>query len=178
MENLIKVANLLETSLIKEGAKDRVSRNKVNKMLEKAKTEYGKLKSSLDNLEDQDSKLQIQLTNTRHLTNEARQRVIKLHKAIQSMDLASATDAIFYNDDSSDIGYIIRGKEYHLDINDAGDMVLHPMRQFRSERKSKNSDAQCADDCVDLTHSHESADKEELTEEALDSLYNSLLSHE
>lgn len=132
---LFDLSQEFEYSLAKTAAKDRLGRNKVNKALEKAKKEYANHKGNLDQLEAQDSKLRIQLDNTRKSTNDARKRVITLHKAMQNMDLANASDAVFYNDNSEDIGYIIGGKEYHLKMDEEGEMELVPMRHFRSERK-------------------------------------------
>lgn len=192
MTKLAEVSQFFTNQLTKNAAKDRLGRNKVNKSLEKAKKEYSGHKTNLDQLEAQDGKLRVQLDNTRKLTNDARRRVMTLHKAMQSMDLANASDAIFYNDDSSDIGYIIDGKEYHLETDDTGEMKLIPMRQHRSERKKSlqeeelpAEDLGCAEDCMELDHGHEpkeeaTAEEEEdcgdyqMSDDELDALYQSL----
>lgn len=183
MKKIAKVAGIYEATLVKEAAKERASRKQVDKMLGKAKSEYAKYKGQLDLLEAEDAKRKAQLDVTRRQTNDLRQKVMKMHKAMQCMDLANASDAVFYNDDSSDIGYIISGKEFHLEIDENGEMSLHPMRKFRSERKSSKKDENCAEDCMDASHGHPVAEDESLakdedfnvTDEDLDDLYASLL---
>lgn len=194
MNKLAEVSLFFTNQLTKTAAKDRLGRNKVNKSLEKAKKEYSGHKTNLDQLEAQDGKLRVQLDNTRKLTNDARRRVMTLHKAMQNMDLANASDAVFYNDDSNDIGYIIDSKEYHLETDEAGEMKLVPMRHHRSERKKSlqgdeavAEDSGCAEDCMEADHGHEPKEeapveeKEEcgddyqMSDDELDALYQSLI---
>lgn len=181
MKKIAEVAGIYEATLVKEAAKERASRKQVDKMLGKAKAEYAKYKGQLDVLEAEDAKRKAQLDVTRRQTNDLRQKVMKMHKAMQCMDLANASDAVFYNDDSADIGYIISGKEFHLEIDEHGEMNLHPMRKFRSERKSSKKDENCAEDCMDASHGHVSAEDNDsaedfnVTDEDLDDLYSSLL---
>lgn len=114
------------------GAKERLSRNKMQKALEKAKLEHKRLKENLDYLEVNDRKLKEQLEKTRSAHSDARSRILQLHKGLQHMDLANADDAVFYDDD---IGYVIKGKEYHLDVDDVGDLRLTPMNKWRKAQK-------------------------------------------
>ena len=179
IKELFALASEFETkALSKTAAKERVSRGKISKQLEKAKADYGRLKDSLDVMEANDAKLKSQLDETRKSTNEARQRILKMHKAMQNMDLSNANDAIFYNDESQDVGYVIDGKEFHLDIDDTGEVKLTPMGKHRKARKApkqeeqKVEDTHCADDeCGDESHGHEGKEKEE----DFDSLYASLV---
>lgn len=196
MKKLSEVADKFAAKLTKNAAKDKVSRSKVTKMLDRAKADYAKQKGQLDILEVEDSKRKIQLDNSRRSTNDLRQHIMKMHKTMQCMDLASASDAIFYNDDSKDIGYMIGGKEFHLEIDEQGEMKLIPMRNYRKDRKLSLSpkDENCAEDCADPEHEHsgeltplnidvKSADDDEdnsadqdyqLTDDDIEELYQSL----
>jgi len=186
MKKLANVADIYESKLTKLGARDRISRKHMSKKLEKAKKEYSKLKDQLDVLDAEDSKRKSQLDATRKNTNDVRKRVMDLHKSMQCMDLSNAQEAIFYNDDSSDVGYLINGKEYHIDFSDTGEMTPVEMRKHRKERKmSQKADANCAEDCAEPEHNHpeklestgdeNSADDMNMAEDDLDSLYADLL---
>jgi hypothetical protein len=179
--------------LMKTAAKEKMNRGKMSKTLERAKTEYGQLKKNLDMLEADDTKLKEKLESTRTGAAAARKKMMKIHKAMQCMDLANANDAIFYADDDEDVGYVINGKEFHLEVDNDGEVKLVPMSQHRKTKKSKK-DENCVDEgCADDAHAHVSkldkkskiqaedeaeADDEEDTDSGdgeFDDLYASLL---
>ena len=79
---------------------------------------------------------------------------MKMHKAMQTMDLANANDAVFYADDE-DVGYIINNKEYAVSIDDSGDVKFIPMNQHRKSKKAPKQDEACTDEnCTDDSHGH------------------------
>jgi hypothetical protein len=94
----------------------------------------------------------------------SRKHMLKLHKAVQSMDIANASDCIFYNDDSDDIGFVIRGKEYHLHIPEDGEVELVPMLQHRRSRKQKDEPTDVMNENGDV-----------VIDEDLDNLYADLV---
>jgi hypothetical protein len=134
--------------LTKTAAKEKMNRGRMGKSLEKTKADYAKYKRDLDVLEADDAKLKEKLDTARGGAAAARQRMLKLHKAMQHMDLASANDAVFYADDE-DVGYVINGKEYHLDVDDTGDVKLTPMNAHRKAKKGVKPDVGTAKDDED-----------------------------
>src|ERR1041384_4534004 len=103
-KDIFALASEYEKKITKTAGKQRLSRFRISKTLEKTK----KMKDSMDVLEANDAKLKAQLDGTRKNVQEARSRIMKMHKAMQNMDLANANDAIFYDGNSADdIGYVI-----------------------------------------------------------------------
>lgn len=168
IKDIYSVSEQFESAVNKFAAKEKISRKKLVSALEKAKANYSKIKANLDSLEAQDRKIQVALEKARTDCNDSRRHMLKMHKAIQNMDLASASDAIFY--DSEDIGYVIDSKEYHLDLNDSGEMVLVPMNKYRRDKKKeiKESEIEVAQDTSDEDDDQDFNDNDEGIE-ALDS---------
>lgn len=130
-----------ESGLAKTAAKEKVGRKQLSKDLEKSKARYRTLKSALDSMEAEAAKLNKKIEENRSVLQGERKKMVKLHDALQKMDLADASDCVFYDDDT---GYIVGGKEVHLDLNDAGDITITPMRAYRRSLREK-----------DLSHSSE-----------------------
>ncbi len=144
----------LEGGLEKTAAKDKIGRNKLSKILEKAKKEHSVNKRELDSLEAEDKKLREKLERSRKDTAVARSKVMKLHNAMQCMDVADASDVIFYDDD---VAYVVDAKEYHLEISVDGDIKLTPWREHRRSKKNeaKNEAAEEESDSNDTEPSEE-----------------------
>jgi len=157
VKEILRLAAQYENKLgsqVKTAAKEKVNRGRLAKKLERAKSDYSKLKSELDVLEANDSKLKQQLETTRSGAQKARKDIMQMHNAMQKMDLANANDAIFYADDE-DVGYVINGKEFHLDVDDTGDVKLTPMSAHRKSKKAPKKDEGCVDEnCADDSHMH------------------------
>lgn len=168
MTNIHLIAKNFQATLQKQAAKEKTSRKRLSKELEKAKLEYGKLKSLLDDLESKKSDLDIKLNKIKSECTSARKNMVKLHKTIQSMDISNASDAIFYNDESDDVGYVINGKEFHLDFDNDGELSLIPMLAHRRSKKQKDKEEAEAEE-LELDQDLASAEDE------LTKLYNDLL---
>ena len=50
------------------------------------------------------------------------------------MDLADCRHAVFYENDTNDVAYIMNGSEQHIDTDEAGDISFKPMKQYQLER--------------------------------------------
>jgi hypothetical protein len=168
----------------KYAAKEKITRKKIVSALEKAKTNYGKLKSSLDNLEAQAEKINSALEKTKSDCSAARKEMMKYHKTIQNMDLSNASDVTFY--ESGDVGYLINNTECHLDLDDVGDLRVVPMREHRKSKRQKpdtneapytnmSDDASDEDGGDASDQGQEYMDDINLTHDELDNLYASLL---
>lgn len=140
MDSLRKLSNHYQVKLISLAAKERTSKKKINKELERAKNEYSKHKSVVDDLEARKSDIERKLEVASGECAGARKKMLGLHKTIQHMDISNASDAVFYNDDYGDVGYVIGDKEYHLSINEDGEMSIVPMLTHRRNRKIKNQE--------------------------------------
>lgn len=172
-KSIFAVANEYKEKFAKTAGKQRLSRGRISKSLDKAKGEYAKLKDSMDVLEANDAKLRGQLEGTRKSVQEARSRIMKMHKAMQNMDLANANDAIFYDGNSADdIGYVINGKEFHLDISDDGEVNLTPMNKHRKSKKDELSSSKKEEEHKD---EHEANDDKKEDGEDFDDLYADLV---
>lgn len=148
----------VESGIEKIAAKDKVGRNKLSKILEKAKKEHSVNKRELDSLEAEDRKLRAKLEKCRKDTSVARGKVMKLHNAMQCMDVADASDVIFYDDD---VAYIVDSKEYHLEISADGDIKLTPWREHRRAKKNEKKEEVSEE-------TNDTADSEELNSEEQD----------
>lgn len=165
--DILKLAQEFETktqSLKKtSGGKERMSRAKMMKALEKAKNDHKSLKSTLDMLEANDAKLKGQLEQTKKDFQEARAKILKYHNGMQHSDLANASDVVFYDDDT---GYVIDGKEYHLDVDDgSGDLKLTLMSKHRKAKKAEKAEPCMDANCADDSHQHPKKEKDEEDEE-------------
>lgn len=116
--------------------KPSTSKAAISKLIDKAKAEFQKNKSEMDSLESQFTKLEAKLNQSREVTGTSRRKLMDLYNIIQMMDLSGATGIVQYNN-SNDIGYIINGKEYHIENNN-GDIKLHNMRAFRKDKKHES----------------------------------------
>lgn len=170
--DLNKIANNYSVKLTKLAAKDKLSRGKVSKSLEKDKAEYSKMKKTYDSLVAERDKLNEKVEALGATCQDFRKKIIKMHGALQKMDLSNASDAIFY--DTADIGYVIDGKEYHLEVDDMGDMKLVPMRQHRSSKKKEEYPE--ADDAMKQQENGEVfMEADDQLNADLDNLYDSLI---
>lgn len=120
----------------KTAAKERIPRKRVLHSLEKSKAEYQVHKKKRDMLAKQLDALQKELEKSDAFSGSARKKFLKLQKAVQNMDLADASDVVFYQN-SDDVGYVIDGREYHLDVNEFGELnqtpMLHHRRKLRQD---------------------------------------------
>lgn len=163
--SISKLAEQFAEKLNKMAAsKEQVPRKRLSKILEKEKLEYSKKKKMLDGLEAEAEKLNSKVDQLRGECQSDRKNIMKKHQALSNMDMANASDVIFYNDDSSDTGYVIDGKEYHLEIDDMGDLKLFPMRKHRAERKQKPEENEVSDQEPSM----------EVADEDVDNLYLNL----
>ena len=137
LNDIKSVASHFSEVLNKVASRDKVTKKKLYKDLDKAKSEHNKLKSIVDDLESKKNDAQSKLDKIKSEYTAARKNMIKLHKTIQSMDISNASDVIFYNDALSDVGYVIDNKEYNLEINDDGEVELVPMHQYRKSKRQK-----------------------------------------
>ncbi len=126
--------SLEEPVVVKTAAKDKITRAKVISNLEKVKKEYLVAKKQKDSLENEKMRIEMSLDKINSECSSARKRMQKLYQTVQHMDLTDAGAAIFY-EGSEDVGYVVDGKEFHLDIDNSGEMNLVPMNKFRRDRK-------------------------------------------
>lgn len=131
---ILEAAIAFEDVITKTAGKSKVSRNGIAKNIEKSKKTYKKLKSELDALEKEDAKRQKELNELRSRVSSLKKTIGNSHKVLQNLDVSNADDAVFYND-SDDVGYVIDGGEYHLEVKDDGELELTPMRQWRRSKK-------------------------------------------
>lgn len=131
---ILEAAIAFEEAISKTAGKSKVSRNGISKNIEKSKKTYKNLKSKLDILEKEDAKRQKELNELRSQVASLKKSIGNSHKVLQNLDVANADDAVFYND-SDDVGYVIDGGEYHLEVKDDGELELIPMRQWRRSKK-------------------------------------------
>lgn len=148
--------------------KTKMSRKQMAKNLEKSKAKFKHLKDALEVMEADDARLKNKLEQTRGALDSERQSIIKTHEALQKMDLADVDDAVFYDDD---IGYLINGKECHLEIGSNGHLVIIPMSQYK---KNKKEEAKALETPVEVEVEVESPKDDGIDEEALLELLNSL----
>jgi len=137
-DNLHKLSNYFEGKLVSLAAKERTNKKKINKEWEKSKAEYAKIKAIVDDLQGKKQDAEQKLESASNQCSAARKKMMGLMKTIQHMDISNASDAVFYNDDYGDVGYVIGNKEYHLSLNDDGEMSIVPMLTHRRNRKQQN----------------------------------------
>lgn len=170
MNNELKEAiAIFQEGVKKYAAKEKISRTKLNKALEKAKANYSKARTHLTALEKEYAKLESQLSASRAECNDARKHMNKLHNAAYNMDLSSATDAVFYQD-SDDVGYVVDGKEFYLEISDDGELNLTPWNKYRRDRKAKNEEVKRDNDEIALDENNA-----EISDEEFDQFYSNLV---
>jgi len=160
--------------LDKTVAKEKVNRKKVLNTYEKSKTEYLNHKKKLDLVEKQVDALQKELDKHKGLCGASRKTLLKLQKAVQNMDLANASDVIFYQN-SDDMGYIVDGKEYHLEVDQLGEIAKTPMLHHRrSLKKNQVSDAAEAFGNGEVVEMEEDEDEGEASDGETEELFVNL----
>lgn len=140
---LLEIANKIASKLgleddsltkIAAGNKTKMSRKQMVKQLEKSKNKYKQLKDVCDVMEAEDQKLKTKLEDFRKNLTSERKAILRMHEAMEKMDLADVNDAMFYDDD---IAYVMDGKEYHLEIDSDANIKLTPMSKYRKEMKKE-----------------------------------------
>lgn len=190
MNSNAKLKNDFFVNLIKIAGKNKVSRKKIIKSLEKSKSDYAKAKSEADKLGREIERLQKSFDKFQAECSLHKKEMIKYHKIVQKMDLSGATDTVFYKD-QDDIAYVIDGKEYDLSLDDDGDMTRTPWRAARRARRAEpptdevevsaladdgaDGDFESQDDEESFNFSSEEDEISDLDKE-VDDLYNKLMS--
>ena len=190
MNSTAKLKNDFFVSLIKIAGKNKVSRKKIVKSLDKSKSDYSKSKSECDKLERELQKLQKSFDKLQQECSAHKKEMIKFHKIVQKMDLSGASDTVFYKD-QNDISFLVDGKEYDLSLSDDGELTKTPWREARRARRAEPGtdegevsaladdgeadDLDTQDDEDSFNFSSEDDEVSDLDKE-VDDLYNKLMS--
>jgi len=168
---ILEAAIAFEEAINKTAGKSKVSRNGISKNIEKSKKTYKNLKSKLDLLEKEDAKRQKELNELRSQVASLKKTIGNSHKVLQNLDVANADDAVFYND-SDDVGYIIDGGEYHLEVKDDGELELTPMRQWRRSKKLEKASVEEEGEKENVSEDEDTSEeeKDDDTNEVIDFL--------
>jgi len=137
-------AQLAQKVAAKRGTK--MNAKKIQKELEKARKEYKECRSKLIGLESELERIEGQIQDSRDGQRSSRTKMFKMREVLQNMDLADSNYAIFYDNDASDVGYIVDGEENYLDMTDEGEVSLIPMKTHRSDQRRLKKEEVEADD--------------------------------
>lgn len=135
------LASKFEETLLKSARqnpkKKRKGRDALNKNLKGVTEDYKRERKELLGLEKQLVDLQCAIDGCRGKMTGSRKELLKLTDMLKNMDLASCDNVLFYQNDAQDVSYVIDGEEYHMEIVDAGDMKLTPMKEHQLNRRRK-----------------------------------------
>lgn len=141
MRNIGELAEQFEDKLQKEAARGRKkakkrqrTRNQINKDLGGQKKKYQESRKKLSELEKKRDRLERNINECRDSMRSSRSDMLNCTDVLKNMDLADCRHAIFYDNDTKDVSYIIDGSEQHIDIDDIGDVRFKPMKQYQLER--------------------------------------------
>lgn len=180
-----KILNDFKSNLLKIAAKNKISRKKILKSLEKSKSDYSKTKSELDKISKELEKIQKLHNSLLDECSSHKKEMIRLHKIVQKMDLSGASDAVFYKD-QNDVSYVIDGKEYDISLSDDGEMEKMPWRAARRARKEEltsdegevsflaDDDAEPSDDSKEDTFNFNLSEEYQDLDREIDDLYQKL----
>jgi hypothetical protein len=161
MNKIKQLASVFEEQLSAKAAakqKDKMSRKSILKRIDKSKATYQQERKKLENFKKQKEKLENELESCHNVMKDSRSEMLRLKNVLSNMDLADCNYAIMYE---NDCGYLIDGEEYHVKINDDGDLEVKPMKEHRKELKSSEKS--------DESEKNEADDSQE-KEEELDNL--------
>jgi hypothetical protein len=197
--NIEHLARKFESRLAPKRAARRGTRmnaKKIVKELDRARKTYKESRNRLKMLAAELERIEGQIQDCRDGVRGSRSEMLKKNQVLQNMDLADANYAVFYDNNSADVGYIVGGDEHHIDLNEDGEISLTPMnerrRQQRAERLSNNEippsiaddEDYDADDYDDSEDEQESNDSDESDEpesdddnESDDGHFNSFITH-
>ena len=138
MNDIGQIVNNFEDVLNKKGAKSKgKTKAQIDKSWKKSKETYSKLKSQHDKLKKESDKINERLEAIKSLLMSAKQDMLHYYETNQFVDLSGATSVIQYDNEARDVGYVIDKEEYHLDLNDARDLVKSPMKSHKKNNKVK-----------------------------------------
>lgn len=132
---LQSTANLTEEEVVKTAAKEKLNRNKLSKLLEKAKKDYNSAREITQDLETQLAVIQTRLAKSKENLQSAKYDIKKYHNSLEKLDLTNADGVSFGAED--DCSYIIDNKEFKLK-DDEGEYSLIPISQYRKEKRDAN----------------------------------------
>ncbi len=147
MKDIAEIVSDFEGALQKraKGKSSPKTKGQVDKAWKKSKETYSKLKAQHDKLQKEADKLNSRLDATRELLMAAKQDMLHWYKTKQFLDLSGASSVVQYDNEARDVGYVIDKEEYHLDLNDARDLVKSPMKEHRRNNKTKKEETDVND---------------------------------
>ena len=147
--NIEHLARKFESKLAPKKAARRATRmnaKKIVKELDRARKTYKESRNKLKALEAELAQIEGQIQETRDGVRGSRSEMLKKNQVLQNMDLADANFAVFYDNNSADVGYIIGGEEHHIDINEDGEVSLMPMNERRRQQRAERADSLANDE--------------------------------
>ena len=158
MRNIGELAKQFEEKLQKEAARGRKkakkrqrTRNQINKDLVTQKKKYQESRKKLSDLEKKRDYIEKMINECRDNMRSSRSDMLTCTDVLKNMDLADCRHAIFYDNDTNDIAYLIGGSEQHINIDDIGDIRLQPMKEYQLERLREERDKKKQEDDADAT---------------------------
>lgn len=158
MNKIKQLASSFEEQLTLKVAvkqKDKMSRKSILKKIDKSKATYQQERKKLENLKKQKDKLEKELDICQSIMKESRSEMLRLKNILSNMDLADCNYAIMYE---NDCGYLIDGEEYHVKINDDGDLEVKLMKDYRKELKNSEKSEEPENNEADDQEKEESED--------------------
>lgn len=135
VEIFLQSSNLAEEEVVKTAGKEKLNRNKLSKLLERAKKDYNSAREITQDLETQLAVIQTRLAKSKENLQAAKSDIKRYHGALEKMDITNSDGVLFGAED--DCSYIIDNKEFKIK-DDQGEYSLIPISQYRKEKRDAN----------------------------------------
>ena len=160
MKNIGEIAQDFADAVEKNAARGRQktkkrkrTRRQITKDLEGQKKKYQTERKRLSDMEKKRDRLEKDISECRDSMRSSRGNLLNFTDVLKNMDLSDCRHAIFYDNDTQDVGYILDGNEVHLSTNDEGDLdqlsmkdhQIQRKRQMRDEKRQQQQDSAQAD---------------------------------
>jgi hypothetical protein len=117
----------------KTAGRKKIERKQTEKELVKLEKKYSELHAEYKIVDKEFRKLELRRSELLGQTKSLGRQIKDLTNILNEMKLSGASGAMRYDD--GDLGYIIDGKEFHIEINDSDDVNYVLMREHRKAKK-------------------------------------------
>ena len=118
---------------IKIAGRKKIERKQTEKELTKLEKKYSELHAEYKLVDKEFKKLELKRAQLLGETKSLGRQIKDLTIILNEMKLSGASGAMRYDD--GDLGYIIDGKEFHIEKNDSDDVNYVLMREHRKAKK-------------------------------------------
>jgi hypothetical protein len=143
----------VDWDVIKEaGARKRtqMSRKKIIKDINNSRDRYHAQRSRLSELKKERDRLNAMIQSAEDGETNSKKRMLLMSDILRNLDLTNSPYALMYENDRQDVSYLMDKEEFHVKIDEDGEVKVTPwrdyMRELRSSLKEGDEELEATDE--------------------------------